>query len=143
MEFESGPEDEEQYSINYARVANEKGLLSITRLLATSMTINPYMSVGDFLKNMSDHDLQTLIDIMDHGEDHDNFEDIMLLSGMLSAAEGIPCKTIDDYHKCMNMFMTFLAVESLYRKNLIKIFRENMSFGDDMAHANVAQKLDD
>lgn len=143
MEFESSPEDNEQYSINYVRVASEKSLLSITRLLATSMTINPYMSVGDFLKNMSDHDLQTLLDIIDVGEEHQNFEDLMLLSGMLSAAEGIPCKSIDDYHKCMNMFMTFLAVESLYRKKMIKIFRENMSFGDDMMNAKVAEKLDD
>ncbi len=143
MEFESSPEDSEQYSINYALVANEKGLLSITRLLATSMAINPYMSIGDFLKNLSDHDLQTLLEIIDFGEDHTNFDDIMLLSGMLSAAEGIPCKSIDDYHKCMNMFMTFLTVESLYRKKLVKIFRENMSFGDDMMDAKVAEKLDD
>lgn len=139
----SDSENYDNFVINYARVAVEKDLLSVTRLLATDMSNNPYITIGDFLKNISDNDLQNLIDIMDEGEEHKNFEDLMLISGMLSAGEGLPCKTVDDYHKCMNMFMTFLAVESLYRKGMIKVFRENMSFGEDMAHANIAQKLDD
>lgn len=136
--------DEDQgFCINFARVMSEKSLLSVTRLLATDLNNNPYITVGDFLKNTSDGDLQHLVDIIDEGEEHKNFEDLMLISGMLSLGEGLPCRTVDDYHRVMNMFITFVVVESLYRKGFIKIHRKNMSFGEDMASKCIAEKLDD
>lgn len=136
-------EDKETYSLNYAKIATEKGLLSMTRLLASDLSTNPYLTIGDFLKNLSDGDVEQLVKIIDDGEKHKNFEDLMLISGMLSAAEGQPAETVDDYHKCMNMMMTFAVCESLYRKGMIKLHRENMSFGDDMQHAMIAEKLDE
>lgn len=135
--------EDSSYTINYSKVAGERDLLAITRLLASTLSINPYITIGDFLRDISDHDLQKLIEVIDDGDEHKNFEDLMLIAGMLSAGEGIPCATVDDYHKCMNMFMTFTVCESLYRKGLIKIHRENMSFGDDMANACVAERIDD
>lgn len=136
-------ENEEGFNINYTRVAKEKSLLSITRMLATDLANNPYITVGDFLKHLSDGDLEHLIDIIDEGEEHKNFEDLMLISAMLSEGEGLPCKTIDDYQRCTNMFLVLISIESLYRKGLIKIHRENMSFGEDMADKCIAEKLDD
>ena len=136
-------ENEESFTINYSNIVSEKSLLSVTRMLAADMTKNPYVTVGDFLKHMSDGDLEHLMDIIDAGEEHKNFEDLMLLAAMLSEGEGLPCKSIDDYQKCTNMFMTYLAIESLYRKGLIKVHHENISFGDDMSHKCIAEKLDD
>ena len=136
-------ENEEGFNINYTRVATEKSLLSITRMLATDLSNNPYITVGDFLKHLSDGDLEHLIDIIDEGEEHTNFEDVMLISAMLSEGEGLPCKTIDDYQRCTNMFLVLISIESLYRKGLVKIHRENMSFGEDMADKCIAEKLDD
>ena len=136
-------ENEEGFNINYSRVVTEKTLLSVTRMLAADWTKNPYITVGDFLKHLSDGDLEHLIDIIDEGEEHTNFEDLMLISAMLSEGEGLPCKTIDDYQRCTNMFMVLISIESLYRKGLIKIHRENMSFGEDMADKCIAEKLDD
>lgn len=136
-------ENEEGFNINYSRVVTEKTLLSVTRMLAADLTKNPYITVGDFLKHLSDGDLEHLIDIIDEGEEHTNFEDLMLISAMLSEGEGLPCKTIDDYQRCTNMFMVLISIESLYRKGLIKIHRENMSFGEDMADKCIAEKLDD
>lgn len=136
-------EDEETYTINYAKVAGEKDLLAVTRLLASSLTNNPYITVGDFLKDLSDNDLAQLVEVIDDGEEHSNFEDLMLIAGMLSCGEGLPCGTVEDYQRCMNMLMTYIVCESLFRKGLIKIHRNNMSFGDDMASACVAERLDD
>lgn len=136
-------DDEETYFLNYAKIATEKTLLSMTRLLASDLSVNPYMTIGDFLKNLSDGDLEQLVKIVDDGEKHKNFEDLMLISSMLSAAEGNSAETLDDYHRCMTMMITFIVCESLFRKGLIKIYRENMSFCDDMASKLVAEKLDE
>lgn len=136
-------DDKETYTLNYSKIVSEKGLLSMTRLLASDLSVNPYLTIGDFLKNLSDGDVEQLIKIIDDGEKHKNFEDLMLISGMLSAAEGQAAETIEDYQKCTNMLMTFVVCESLFRKGLIKLHRENMSFGDDMQHKLVAEKLDE
>lgn len=136
-------ENEESYTINYAKIASEKDLLTVTRLLASTLANNPYITVGDFLKDLNQYDLQLLVDIIDEGEEHKNFDDLMLIAAMLSEGEGIPCSTIDDYHKSMNMLFTFVVCESLYRKGLIKLHRKNMSFGEDMMNKCIAEKLDD
>lgn len=136
-------EDDQTYTLNYSKIASEKGLLSMTRLLASDLSTNPYLTIGDFLKNLSDGDVEQLVKIIDVGEEHKNFEDLLLISGMLSAAEGNAAETLEDYHKYMSMMMTFVVCESLFRKGLIKLHRENMSFGEDMLNKLVAEKLDE
>ena len=135
--------EDETYTINYAKVVSEKDLLAVTRLLAATLINTPYTTIGDFLRDLSDNDLEQLVEVIDGGEEHNNFEDLMLIAGMLSCGEGLPCGTVEDYQRCMNMLMTYVVCESLYRKGLIKIHRENMSFGDDMANACVAERLED
>lgn len=132
--------NEDSFVVNYTKVATEKGLLSVTRLLAADLSKNPYITIGDFLKNLNDSEVQMFIDIIEEGPDHSNFEDMMLIAGMLAAGEGTPCSNIDDYTKCTNMLNTFMVCESLYRKGFIDLQRENMSFGDDMADKNIARR---
>ena len=88
--------DEEGFNINFQKIISEKSLLSITRMLAADMSNNPYITVGSYLKSLSAGDLQQLIDIIDEGEDHANFQDLMLIAGMLSLGEGIPCSTLEE-----------------------------------------------
>lgn len=140
-EFEFDPE--EGFVINYQKIVEEKSLLSLTRLLAIDMMKNPYVSVGDYLKNISDTDLKTLIDIIDAGEDHENFSDLILIAEMLATGEGLEHGSLDTVHDRANKFLTFVSCESLYRKKLIKVYHKNMSFGEDMRDAIVASKLDD
>lgn len=134
---------EETFTINYAKLITEKSLLSVTRLLASDLSSNPYLTIGDFLKELSLGDLEKLVNIIDEGEDHPNFEDLILISGMLSSAEGIPCSTVDDYHKCANQLTTFIVCESLGRKGFVKVIHENMSFGEDMKNEIIVEKLHD
>lgn len=136
-------DDDQTFSINFAQVSKEKSLLSITRLLAVNMMANPYITVGEFLKDIGDSDLDTIGDIIDAGEEHENFSDLMLISEMLAVGEGLPQGTVDVMHSRVNMFLTFITCEMLGRKGLIQVVRENMSFGEDMASAIVAKKLDD
>lgn len=129
------------FHVNYANIITEKSLLSVTRMLAGDMSKNPYMTVGDFFKNITDGDLDTLGKIIDKGEQHKNFEDIMLISMMLSAAEGCEASHIDQYVDHFNQFAMFVACEALYRKGIVKLYRENMSFGEDLKNATVVEKL--
>lgn len=135
--------DDETYQINFSKAAKDKELLSVTRLLASQMMHNPYVTVGDFLKSVSDGDLELMIDIIDVGEEHENFGDMILMSEMLATGEGLPSGTLDEVTTRVNQFLVMLSVESLYRKGLIQVFHQNMSFGDDMGDKIVAKKLDD
>jgi hypothetical protein len=135
--------EDTEFNVNYDNIVKEKSLLSITRMLAADMTKNPYMTIGDFFKNTSDSDIQHLIEIIDSGENHENFGDLMLISIMLAAAEGCQVSNVNDHTLQLNMFGNFVIIESLYRKGLVKIHRENMSFGEDLRDAILVEKLDE
>lgn len=131
--------DEGTFTVNYNMVAKNKDVLTVTRLLATSLMINPYMAPGDFFKNMSDADLQMLQSI--DNEEHEDFGNFMLLSEMLATAEGLDHGDLDAITMRMNQFLMFLSMEGLYRKNMIKLYHENISFGDDVGDKIVAEKV--
>ena len=139
MENEFDPEG--SFTVNYDRIAQEKSLLSVTRLLAVEMSKNPYVVVGDFLKDMSDSDLATLMNIIEEGDEHSNFSDLMLLSEMLATGEGLEHANVDLMHQRVNQFLVFVTCESLSRKGMVKVHHKNMSFGDDMKDAIVVEKL--
>ena len=130
-----------EMSINYAEVTKSKDLLAVTRLLAADLIVRPYMPVGDYMKSLSDSDLQMLVDL---SEDDSNprYEDLILMSEMLAAAEGLPGTfDLEDVQKRIQIFVALLIVESLGRKGLVKVHRENYSFGDDMATKPIVEKL--
>lgn len=133
-------------AIRFDRVAEDKSFLPVTRLLAIDIIKNPYLAVGDFMKEISDQDIELLLDIADD-EDNCHFEELVLIPEMLAAAEGIPNEYADEKEMIATararvaIFITYLTIESLARKDLIIIHRENMSFGDDAGDRVVAEKL--
>jgi hypothetical protein len=137
-------EDEDQtFSVNYAKVAGEKSLLSVTRLLANELLTNPYMTIGDFLKGLNASDLELLVNVIDEGANHSNFEDLLLIAEMLANAEGLENGTLDVFTERTNQLTTFIVCESLYRKGLVKLHHENMSFGEDMKDKIIVERLDE
>lgn len=135
--------NDDTYQINFSIVAKDNKLLSVTRLLASQMMHNSYLTVGDFLKDLSNNDLEIITDIIDFGEDHENFGDMILMSEMLATGEGLASGDTDEVTRRVNQFMVMISIESLYRKGYIQIFHENMSFGEDMLDKIVAKKIDD
>lgn len=130
------------FTINVAEVAKSKDMLAVTRILATDLMQTPYMSVGDFLKGLSDKDLHSLLEIGDNQE-NEHFQEMILISEMLACSEGVPgCASLDDVQERVGILITFLAIEGLGRKGLVRVYRENMSFGDDMKKAVVVEKID-
>lgn len=141
MEFEFTDDGKETFSIVYNNVIKSKDLMPITRTLAMDLVNSGYMRVGDFLKGLSDNDLQNLMEISDNDES-EQFCELLLIAEMLATGEGLNSSEDEqEFANRMNHFCMLLAIESLYRKGLVKLYRENMSFGEDMGDKIVVEKI--
>ena len=75
--------------------------------------------------------------------DH-QYDDMILISEMLATGEGCdPSKTPDEFADRMRHMMTLMVIESLGRKGLVKVYRENMSFHPDMGSKIVVERIDE
>ena len=135
--------DDEAFLINYSAITEENSLLPLTRRLASDVQKSMYFATGDFIKSILDEELEDLMYIAEVGDDHHNFTDLMLISGMLSLAEGTYCSTVKDFSRATEMLSLFLKCELLHRRGLIKVYHENMSFGEDMLDKIIAENIDD
>jgi len=108
--------------------------------LAADLMKNQYMPIGDFIKSLSDNSLEQLNEICED-ENHPNFEEIILISEMLAAAEGTNVGGTPEVHQRLNLFITWMVIESLKRKGLVKVYYENISFGDDMGEKIIVEKI--
>lgn len=136
-------EDISNYHVELSKVAASKDLLSVTRLLAAELMSNPYKTVGEFFTDINDSDLQILIDVVETSGTSEHSGDLVLLSQMLHAAEGLGTK-FDDFDgltKRVNAFGMFAIITSLHRKGLVKVHYENMSFGSDMGDKIVVERI--
>ena len=133
-------DEEGEFGINYEKVLYEERFLPVTRLLAANLIKNQYMPIGNFIQSLKNDTLQELNDISED-EHHKKFDEIVLLSEMLAAAEGTNIGGLSSAHQRVNIFITWLVFESLKRKGLVKIHYENISFGDDMGDKIVVEKI--
>lgn len=136
-------------AISYENIIKDKTLMPLTRALALDLMNQSYMCVGDFFKDLSNHDLQNLLDISED-EEHENFDEFALMSEMLAAGEGLTPfdgntseEVLDSFQLRINTFCGFIAVESLHRKGLVMAHHENMSFGPEMGTKVIVSKLND
>ena len=133
-------DDEGEFSINYEKVLHEETFLPVTRLLAADLIKSQYMPIADFIKSLSDNTLEELNEICGD-ENHPNFEEMILIAEMLVAAEGTNIGGTPEVHQRLNLFITWMAIESLKRKGLVKVYYENISFGDDMGEKIIVEKI--
>lgn len=126
------------YSLDYDKILRSKTFTSITKLLVAELKINPYKTVGQFMQSLSDYDVNTLLDKVEN----DDLEEILLLSEILSRAEGLTTKGIGDVTDNVNLLSILIAGESLTRKGITKSFYNNMSFGEDSSTKVVFQRAE-
>jgi hypothetical protein len=146
-------DDFSHFSIELQKVVDDTSMLAVTRLLASKLIQNPYTRVQDFFVSLSDYDLSVLSDIindireeeLNEAEEYSNPHscEILLIADMLARAEGVNSQNLTESTGIMNAFMGFVTVESLYRKNLVNIFREHFSFGEDMKDKVICTRRDD
>jgi hypothetical protein len=133
--------ENEIMGINLRKVAAaEAPFSSIVKMTALKLIENPYMSLGDFFKGLTNNDLTALNFMVDMIEtDGQSQEDLVLLTEMLSRAEG--AETADPHQGALNVsyFCNLVTIVSLYRKGLVDVIFENMSFGLDMKDKPIVQ----
>ena len=144
MEFNFEDTGDSKFNILFSKVIEDKTLLGTTRLLAVDISKNGYINIGDFFKNMPQDDLQKYLN-MAEDLDGDNSAEVLLLSEMLAIGEGLD-NGLDDtepetMQNRMSQLIMYLACESLARQGLIKLYREHMSFGEDMGDKLLVEKL--
>ena len=123
-------------------IASDK-LLPVTKSVAKMLMRNPYISLGRFFKKLSDENLQVLSEIIEEGDSEFNegMEDIVLMTEMLSRAEGVPSQSIEDITENVNYFGACVTCVSLARKGLVRVYYDNMSFGTDQGEKVLVEKL--
>jgi len=133
-------EDGFPYSINYEKILTQKGMLPITKLLVTELQKNPYMTPGDFFKDLPDSTLSELQAVADDNESK-HFEELILITEMLTQAEGLASMSFEEMNRRTSQFIMYLTLESLKRKGLIIVHYENLSFGDDYGDKMIAERV--
>ncbi len=138
--------DNEDYSINsinLKKIASDSQFCSITRMTAAQLLKTPYLTLKDFFEGLSNNDITVLLFMADEVErNNDYLKDLLVLAEMLARAEGADPMNLQDSTNNLNYLCGFIVAESLYRKGLVQIFRENMSFGDDAADKIVVKPVD-
>ena len=146
MEDDFNFDEYEEVTVNYQNVLKQNDYMAVTRLLAANLISEPYMTMRDFLIGLSDRDLKELLEILDSSmgreEDTDpRMEEAVLIVVMLSQAEGLSAGDSQTVTSRLNAFAMILAIESLFRKKLVKIFRENMTLGEDYDSKIICEKI--
>ena len=123
-------------------IASDK-LLPVTKSVAKMLMRNPYTSLGKFFMKLSDDNLKALSEIIEEGDSefNDGMEDIVLMTEMLSRAEGVPSQCIDDITENVNYFGACITCVSLARKGLVRVYYDNMSFGTDNGDKIIVEKI--
>ena len=133
----------DQYQVNLDGVIESKQTHPIIRLLAVDVKSNPYITIGEWLQSLSDRDCQTLLDdLVEHEEDDDYaIQNLLLMTLILSRTEQVFIETEEQMSHALGMLKVFIVIWSLDRKKMAKAMYKNMSFGEDAAKLEVAQRI--
>ncbi len=126
------------------KIIDSDKLLPITKSVAKMLMRNPYTSLGKFFTKLSDENLQTLMEIIEEGnsEFNDGLEDVVLMTEMLSRAEGVPSESVEEITENVNYFGMCVTCVSLARKGLVRVYYDNMSFGKDQGDQILVERID-
>ena len=126
--------------LDYGKIANSSSTLAVTRLLASHLMTDSYITVGEFLTKMTDGDLQSLVELADR-EDNPHIGDYILIAEMLATGEGCDqAKDFEEFQSRTDQLVSLLLVESLHRKGLVLAHHENFSFHEDMKNKIVVER---
>ena len=126
------------------KIIDSDKLLPVTKSVAKMLMRNPYTSLGKFFKKLSDENLEVLMEIVEEGDSEFNvgIEDIVLMTEMLSRAEGVPSGSIEEITENVNYFGVCVTCVSLARKGLVRVYYDNMSFGKDQGDKVIVERID-
>jgi hypothetical protein len=128
------------FDINHEMIMQAE-MMSCTHDCVRMIQKNEYLTVGEYLQHITTSQLDEMLDVAED-EDNPKMEEFLLIAEMLARAEGLSAsEDFDVLQKRVNILVALISIESLYRRGMIKIYRENFSFGDDMNTKKIAEKL--
>lgn len=127
-------------SLNLESLSKDKNQLPFIRIFALDLIDNPYKTIGSFFTSLSNYDLATILNLIEVEEDT-AIKTVILLAEMLAQSEGLASQNLDQLTYRTNTLSTYIVLESLYRKGLIKLYHENMSFGEEYDDRIIAEKI--
>lgn len=132
----------EYMGINLEKVMQDSRIPSTIRALAMDLMRCPYLSVGDFLKNLPDSEVYGLQELVEE-ESYESMENLLLLTIMLAKAEAAdgPWEDKALIAEQLTKMQMLITVASLHRKGMIQVWYENFSLGKDMEDKQIASKL--
>ena len=141
--MEDDPIDFENSHPCMEKIIESDKLLPVTKSVAKMLMRNPYTSLGRFFKKLSNENLEILMEIIDEGDSEFNerMEDIVLMTEMLSRAEGVPSQSVDEITENVNYFGACITCVSLARKGYVRVYYDNMSFGKDQGDKVLVEKI--
>ncbi len=136
--IESWINSSSRYVVNLKLVQQSENLLLITRWIAGKILQDEYVTIGEILyqiAKMDNYELEKLIAVAESFEDDGHGDhNIVLITLMLSAAEGLPIESLDQLHQNVGFLIMFLTAMSLEAKGLAIVYYENLTF--DTVHFN-------
>ena len=127
------------FEVNYEKVFKTNSVLPMARLLAATLMENPYMTVGTYMQKARDSELALIMEISEDEED-ERMGDLLLMSEMLARAEGVDTPDMETVTGHLQAFISFAAITSLHRKDLLDAHYENMSFGEEFNKHIIAKR---
>lgn len=123
------------YTVNFQEVVKDKRFSHITRLLAADLINNPYITPGDFFKELTSSEIDVLLpkaDLVFEGGEGDELDEMIILAMMLSQAEGIPIESEEQILETVKLVAIMIHGVSLGKKDIVEVEYDLLSFGDEM-----------
>jgi hypothetical protein len=138
MSEEKFDDFDKEWNIELDKIIQSRELSSIVKQLAHELKGNPYKTVGSFFDNLSNVDLDVLMEKLDN----DDLEEILLITELLARAEGAGASDLEEITRNVNVMSIMIAGEALSRKGIVEAYHHNMSFGEDFNDKPIFKKID-
>lgn len=136
--------DDDDWVLNYDRIAESEDHIAAIRLLAVRLRTNPYISLGDWLVSLSPAVFEELNMLAQtENEEGPEMEQLLLLTLMISHAEGTASTSKEMTEMCrqLSMLRHFIIFTALERKGMIRCYYENFTLGEDLGDRIIVERL--
>lgn len=128
----------EYFKIDTDAICNDSGYI-VASALAKEVKRIGIATTGTLLAALPDSIIQYFALMLDHDPHSESFQtDAALATMVCLTAEGIEISD-DVISTQVNSFYSFMIVESLARKGMVDVDRNNWSLGEDAKHLTVAE----
>ena len=128
-----------EYTLNLDNI-QEADIPDVVKKAAKQLQTNTYLSVGTFLGEITDDEIELLFDLCENSlNDQYLDQDLILLTCIFLSGEGQPV-TEDAVEFAYSSLIGLITLEYLYRRDMIIVERENWSVSEDYENKTIARK---